>query len=44
MKLSPYTIVSPLTVSCIPSYVKPDCAIAPSVVPSEVRILVNPGS
>ena len=27
-----------------PSYVKPDCAIAPSAVPSEVKTLVNAGS
>ena len=27
-----------------PSYVKPDCAIAPSAVPSDVKTLVNAGS
>ena len=40
----PLVYVRPVTVNCVPLYVKPDCAIAPFGVPSEVNTLVNAGS
>jgi hypothetical protein len=36
-------LCEPVKVKYVPSYVNPDCAIAPSGVPSEVNILVNDG-
>jgi len=38
------TLVSPDTVNNEPLYVKPDCAIAPFGVPSDVSTLVSDGS